>query len=405
MKYVLISSWCKRGSTGKIVYNLFNHIKSEGHEVYFFHGKLDDTDEENIIRITSEAGLRVHGALARITGLQGCFSNSETKTLIQRIDEINPDYVYLFNLHGYYVNEFKLLNYLKKRRQKTIYMLFDEYPYLGKCCFSEGCEKFKVVCEKCPKVKDYPKSLFFDQSKVLFQKKQKAYDGWTNLHFAGVKYIEERAAESALAKNIPFHTFNMGIDLETTYYPRKYDNVQKLYNIPDGKKYIMTVGFSSDSRKGIDKYIEIARKCEKIVDTIFIHIGYDKEIDSDLPSNFFPIKYVGNQQEMAEFYAMADLYVSTSSGEAMSNACLEALACGTPIAGFNVSGMSYLAPSPIGTYIEYGDLDSFSNMIKELSKKEPQVVLTCRKYAEENYNLKDFMRNLYDVSNCWEDMK
>ena len=384
MKYVLINSWCKRGSTGKIVYNLFNHIKSEGHEVYFFHGKLDDTDEENIIRITSEAGLRVHGALARITGLQGCFSNSETKTLIRRIEEINPDYVYLFNLHGYYVNEFKLLNYLKKRRQKTIYMLFDEYPYLGKCCFSEGCEKFKTECNKCPKVRDYPKSLLFDRSNYLFQQKKAAYDGWKELHFAGVKYIEECASQSTLAKNIPFHTFNMGIDIKSTYYPRKHTEVQNKFKIPSDKIVVLTVGFSSDKRKGIEKYIELAKRCVSRTDVVFVHVGYDVEICKELPDNYIPIKYVGNQQEMAELYSMADLYITTSSGEAMSNACLEAMACGTPIAGFDVSGMSYLAPNPIGTYIPYGDINSFVEVVEKLKKKTAEGKQQCRKYAEEH---------------------
>lgn len=398
MKYVLIGSWCKRGSTGKIVYNLYNYIKSVGHEVYFFHGKQDDIDDENIIRITSEVGLRVHGVLARITGLQGCFSNLETDKLIRKINEINPDYVYLFNLHGYYINEFKLLNYLKSRHQKTVYMLFDEYPYLGKCCFSEECDKFKSECKNCPKVKDYPKSLFFDKSNYLFNKKMLAYDGWKELHFVGVKFIEERAAQSVLARNIPFHTFNMGIDIDNTYYPREYSNVSAKFNISSEKKVILTVGFSSDKRKGIDKYIEVARKCSTKPDNVFVHVGYDEDICKKLPTNYIPIKYVGNQQEMAEIYSMADLYVTTSSGEAMSNACLEAMACGTPIAGFDVSGMSYLAPTPIGTYVPYGNINSFAEIIAGLEKKTEAIKKHCREYAVEHYNLKDFMKNLYSVS-------
>lgn len=101
---------------------------------------------------------------------------------------------------------------------------------------------------------------------------------------------------------------------------------------------------------------------------------------------------------MACFYTLADAYVTTSSGEAMSNACLESLACGTPIIGFNVSRMSYLAPAPIGTYIPYDNIDSFAEAISNLPKKNDEISTMCRKYAENHYDLKEFMKNLYQIS-------
>jgi len=395
MRYVLIGSWSKIGSTGKIAYNYYSYLKEKGQEVHFFYSRGETNGEKDIIQISDKKNLYLHGALARLTGKQGFFSTKETKKLIEKIKIIKPDCVYLFNLHAYYLNEFLLLDYLKKSGVNTVYMLFDEYPYLGKCCFSEGCEKFKTECKKCPKIHEYPKSLIFDRSNLIFIKKKETYAGWENLHFAGVKYIGEQAKQSALAKNIPFHSFNMGIDLSGLYYPRDTHEIVEKYNIPVNKRIVLTVGFSSDARKGIKKYIEIARKCK---DVLFINIGYDKNICVDPPANFFPIKYVGNQLEMACFYTLADAYVTTSSGEAMSNACLESLACGTPIIGFNVSRMSYLAPAPIGTYIPYDNIDSFAEAISNLPKKNDEISTMCRKYAENHYDLKEFMKNLYQIS-------
>lgn len=396
MKYVLINSWCKVGSTGRIVYDFYKYLIQLGHQAYFFHGREEKQEDENIIRITGKSGIYIHAALARISGLQGYFSTLQTKRLINRINEIKPDYVYLFNLHGYYLNEPLLLDYLKRSGIKTVYMLFDEYPYLGKCCFSKSCMKFTDECNNCPMVKEYPKSEFFDKSKKLFKMKKNAYSGWDKLHFAGVKFIEERAKLSALAKNIPYHTFNMGVDLDNTYYYKSFDGIAAKYGIDTNKKIALNVGFSSDKRKGIDKYIEIARQSGE--DWVFINIGYDKELSDDLPKNFIPIKYVADRNEMSKLYSMADLYVCTSSGEAMSNACIEALGCSTPIAAFDISGAPYLAPSPIGRYVVFDDIEMFSRIIRETGKKNAQIMEQCRSYALENYRDKDFMHNLYLAS-------
>lgn len=396
MKYVLINSWCRKGSTGKIVYNFYSFLKSQGHEALFFHGREQEQEDKSIIRITSKMQVNIHGVLSRITGLQGWFSTSNTKKMIRRIEQFKPDFVYLFNLHGYYLNEKLLLEYLKKSKIKTVYMLFDEYPYLGKCCFSESCNKFENECGSCPLVKEYPKSVFFDTSKKIFNMKKQLYSGWNTLNFAGVEYTRQRAKKSALAKNIPYHSFNMGVDIQTIYSYKPFDEVAEKYGIDTSKKIALTVGFSSDNRKGIDKFIKLASMVGD--EWLFINIGYDKALVENAPENFKGISYVGDQNEMAQFYSMADLYVSTSSGEAMSNACLEALGCSTPIAAFDVSGMSYLAKPPIGRFAKPDDFDELCNIIKNTEKKNEKIKAACREYALTNYTTEDFMKNLLSAS-------
>ncbi|WP_378950807.1 glycosyltransferase [Pelosinus sp. sgz500959] len=395
MKYILINSWCKKGSTGNIVYDFYQYLIQQGHDVYFFHGRESAQDDKNIIRLTSKNAVKVHAGLARVTGLQGFFSNHETNKLINFIDSFEPDYVYLFNLHGYYINEFKLLEYLNLKNQKTVYMLFDEYPYLGKCCFSEDCRKFEIKCSNCPKVRDYPSSLYFDRSELIFNKKKQVYMGWTNLVFTGVEYIQKKAMISALARNIPFIAFDMGVDLDDLYYPRETALVRKKLMIRENCTVVLTVGFSSDKRKGISKFVELSRMFD--VNTVFINIGYDKDVTEDLPSNFIPIKYVADLNEMAEYYSLADVYVTTSSGEAMSNACLEAMGCGTPIVAFDKSGMSYLGLSPNVNLAAYDDLTMMKKLIIACGRKNNLDSTKCREYALKRFRRQDFLLHLYEA--------
>jgi hypothetical protein len=156
----------------------------------------------------------LHIILTRITGFQGIFSYFSTKKLLRLIENFEPDVVHLFNLHGYYLNEFKLLNFLKQNRIKTVYSMLDEYPYMGKCCYSYECEKFETRCNHCPQNKEYPKSLFFDRSARTYEMKKDAYENYSNIIFTGPQWVLNRAMRSSLIGKMNFADIDEFTDIE-----------------------------------------------------------------------------------------------------------------------------------------------------------------------------------------------
>lgn len=392
MKCVLINSWYKQYSTGKLVAAFHEHLVSKGHEVHTYYGRGEVFDDNNVKLISSKASLGVHLALSRITGYQGFFSTSQTRALIREIDEFVPDVVYLFNLHAYYLNEFMLLQYLREKHIKVVYMLFDEYPYLGKCCFAGDCEKFQTKCENCPQVGSYPVSMFFDRSSDIFKKKKELFEGWEELTLAGVEFLRRQASLSAIARDTRFVELDMGVQLITIYYPRETRILREKLGIPDANKVVVTVGPYSDDRKGIKKLVQIAEICKDEPIT-FLNIGFDGEKD-DLPENFIGISYVANQDELATYYSLADVYVMTSSGEGMSLTCMEALGCGTKLIGFDISGTPYSASKEFGTFVPYNDLEAFAEAIRRIEKKTEGSIQRCREYALSRYEISDYVKNL-----------
>lgn len=395
MKCVLINSWYNQYSTGKLVSSFHNYLVSNNHISHVFYGHGEKSNDNNVHIISSKISLYCHSLLCRITGYQGCYSTKNTKKLINEIEIINPDVVYLFNLHAYYLNEFMLLEYLKNKHVKVIYVLFDEYPYLGKCCFSEGCTKYLTECKNCNQKKTYPKSLFFDRSNYFFNRKKEIYKNWEELTFVGVEFLKQQASKSAITKNINFLSVDMGVELEETYYPREVTQLRERLQIQEHKKVVLTVGPYSDERKGISKFYEISKRC-KNDDIIFINIGFDG--DSKLISNnFIGIPYVSNQEELACYYSLADIYAITSSGEGMSLTCMEALGCGTKLLGFDISGTPYSASEEFGTFVKYDDLEAFTKAIKSFDKKTEQSINKCRNYALSRYELSNYLHNLEKI--------
>lgn len=45
--------------------------------------------------------------------------------------------------------------------------MIDEYPYMGKCCYSYDCNQFVSECPKCTQHKSYPPSLFMERPQRL----------------------------------------------------------------------------------------------------------------------------------------------------------------------------------------------------------------------------------------------
>lgn len=395
MNAVLINSWYKEYSTGRLVseFNQFLINKGVSTRVYYGHGT--GTNEDGIYKIATKNDIRVHKMLATVTGLQGCFSTKNTKKIIAEIEKSPPDVVYLFNLHSYYLNEFMLLTYLKLKKIKIVYMLFDEYPYLGKCCFAGSCEKFKTECSLCPQQREHPQSLFFDKSTYLFKKKKEIYKDWENITFVGVQFLYNQAQESTLLKDKYFKVMDMGVDLQGVYYPKNAESIRKRLGISEESKVVITVGPYGDERKGIAKFISIAKILEE-KNIIFINIGFNGG-NIDLPSNFIPVPYVSDIEELSIYYSLADVYALTSSGEAMSLTCMEALGCGTPIVGFDISGTPFSAEGQFGFFVEYDNLQEFAKTIESMPKKNQISINECREYALSRYQISDYLMNLFLV--------
>ena len=120
MKVLLIDVVCKYGSTGKIVYDLYNEINSRGDEAAICYGRGPKIKEKNIYKFGLDFETYLHALLTRFTGFTGCFSYFSTRRLIRFIKKFKPDVVHFHELHAYFLNVNRLLKFLKNYRYPHI---------------------------------------------------------------------------------------------------------------------------------------------------------------------------------------------------------------------------------------------------------------------------------------------
>jgi len=395
MKVLFINTTYNIGSTGKLTHNFLEYLHQNGHDVLciYANGKMPDYGVG--LKLKNTLSRKATILLERLTGKIGSFSPFSTHRACRFIEKYKPDIIYLGNLHGYYINIFTLYKFLKKKNIPCVQIMWDEFSMTGSCAFSFECDKYKSMCMKCPRLKDYPSSWFIDNSTDLFLKKKKAYD-YDRLTFVSVPYIISEAHKSALLSSKKLFPIDEAIDQDNLFFPRNTDKLRKELGIAQGNIVILTVAVYPSERKGCKYFLDAARHLSDNNKFTFVHVGFlgDK---SECPHNYIPIGFVKNQELLAEYYSLADLFVCTSFAETQPNTCLEALSCGTRICGFNISGIPTCADAPFGEYVTPRDVNALAKVIENTSKKTEFSITETRKYAESRFSSNDYNRRLLDV--------
>ena len=401
MKNVAIINNGDRGSTGNISLNLHRELQDRGYKSYFCYGRGDKGNGIDRYRIDSDFELKMHAMMTRITGLQGFYSHNATTRLLRKFDEWNIDTIFVVCIHGYYINEKNLYQYIANHNIRLIHIMIDEYAYTGKCAYRDDCDRYLVGCDNCPHKKDYPSSYLFDGSKRVFESKKSAYNNLTNSVFVGPQFVVEQALSSPLFKNIETAILDEAIDTDL-FRPRNVENLKKSLGVNKDKTVILSVvpydGEKND-RKGGRYFVDLARRFEGDERFIFIHVGYRNKKEEKLPKNFIPIDFINNLDLLAEYFSLGDLFVFPSLLDTMPNACLDALSCGTPLLCFNISGMPYIANDEIGTFVEPRSIDEMARVVNSVQIKTPQIIEKCRGYALSRYNSKDYNDKLIKIAN------
>jgi len=387
MKVLIVNCYGSTHSTGKITTLQYRYLKDMGHEVRVCYRGIREPKMENpdYVAVAEKIEPVVGRLAAWLTGYEGYTHPIATLRLVRYTDKFKPDIVQLNILHGYFINSNEYITYLKEHHYKVCYTMMDEYAYMGKCPFSFQCNQFMTSCKgNCPAKKNYPMSWIFDRSKFIFEGKRKAYAGFKNIVFTGPRWVVERAKSSALLRNCRVEELDEPVDFGKTFYPREADALRKKLGIPKGNKVIVTVAPLSDPRKGGKYVFEVAKKLESHHDITFVYVGCNTTPPFDT-TNLIKVPFVSDQNELATYYSLGDLFVCTSLADTMPNVCIDALGCGTPLAGFAAAGTPYVATPEFGTFTPTCDIDALAKVIEDCPKKDTAQVKATHAYAVRRY--------------------
>ena len=387
MKILIVDVFGAIHSTGKITSLQYAYLKRQGHDVRVCYRGVREPKIANpdFIPVAGHMEPGLGRLLAWFSGYEGYTHPLATRRLVKLTESFHPNIVQLNILHGYFINSNAYLSYLKAHHFKVCYTMMDEYAYMGKCAYAYACQQFLTGCVGgCPERKSYPKSFFFDRSAFIFRAKQKAYSGFRDIVFTGPGWVVGRARSSKLLRDFRIEELDEPVDFGSIFYPRDVHALRARLGIPADHKVIVTVAQMSDPRKGGQYFIQVAERLQKRHDMTFVFVGYDVKQKVQLP-HLITIPYVSSQNELAEYYSLGDLFVCTSLADTMPNVCIDALGCGTPLAGFAEAGTPYVAPPEFGTFTKTYDIEALARVIEATPIKSQERSQSCHQYAVARY--------------------
>ena len=399
-----ISGAINFGAPGRIVEQIGLLSQKNGYECLVAHSTRNENPSQlRHYAMTTRWQEVVHALGAKFLDLHGLLSTAQTRELVERIKDYQPDIIHLHNIHGYFCNFKVLFEYLDSVDTPVVWTLHDCWSFTGRCFHFVGvdCYKWKIGCYDCKAEPSYTVSKYYDRSKELYSLKKRLFSSVKNLTLVPVSDWQAAFLKDSFLKDCNVHTIHNGVDIEK-FRPMNGNRLRDKHKL-DGKFVILGVASPWNTRKGLDDFYRIRTMLPD--EFAIVMVGLTSKQIEKLPDGIIGIARTESQQELAEYYSMADVFVNLTYLDTFPTTNLEALACGTPVVTYRTGGSPEAICDtacekvekagaeyyPTGMVVEQGDVEGMIRCVREL-KSRPISAAVCRQRAEV----------LFDKEKCFE---
>ena len=352
-------------------------------------------------RIGTDWECRLHGLSTRLFDTHGFGSKYGTSEFLKWAEDFKPDLLWLHVIHGYYLNVEMLFQWIKEQPQLQVkWTMHDCWSFTGHCSHfvMTNCQQWKTHCLHCPELREYPSCYGPGAVRRNFDRKRRAFSGVKNMTIlTPCRWLADLVKESFLKEypvEVHYNTIDQSIFKPTPSDFRQRFNLQekhmvlgvssvwdktkglhdfiKLAQMLDGRYALVLVGMPEKLIRSFPKFIPGLRRinpeqepaavyatspeethapCEPAVmmeNSMVIRQGVDALYEaitgckwmerSGAGAKLVCIPRTHNQQELAEIYTAADVFVNPTYEDTYPTVNLEALACGTRVVTYDTGG-------------------------------------------------------------------
>lgn len=316
---------------------------------------------------------------------------SDDRSQFQNICLPRLSRTHLFNLHWIarfidYKSFFRSL----PEQIPIVWTLHDMNPFTGGCHYDNECTKYKTKCGSCPQLGSNNE---YDLSRRIWKRKKQIFGRMNpnRMHIvAPSKWMAKNAKSSQLFQKFSVTIIPYGIDTEV-FSPRDRRLARESLEIPkDAKVVLFVADWISNHRKGFRFITKALKGISNIKNIFLLSIGNGESI-SGLQIPHLNLGHIDNDRILSLIYSAADLFVIPSLQDNLPNTVLEAMACGTPIVGFNVGGIPDMVRQNLtGCVTPPKDVVTLRSTIVQLlqnPQKLKNLSSTCRTIAIQDYSM------------------
>ncbi len=324
--------------------------------------------------------------------------------VLGRLRRLAPDIIHL-----HWVQKGMLsINDWKKLPGPIVWTLHDMWAFTGGDHYACDQQCFTQQCGHCTALGSQRK---YDLSRRIWRQKAAAWEQVPLTLVTPSRWLGEQAQRSSLLGNRPLHVIPNGIDTEL-YRPLPKDQARSLLKLSSDRKWLLLSGLdlNEDPRKGLDLLTETVNQLASRLPNLGLLIAGASWSPRQFPQGL-ECRFLGKLEDdlsLVVAYNAADLVLLPSRQENFSNAMVEAMACGVPVAGFHIGGNpDMIIPGETGVLAPPFDTKALANGIEQLLSR-PEALRQCslqaRKRAIELCSLPQVAQRYYELFASLEDL-
>lgn len=277
-------------------------------------------------------------------------------------------------------------------KRPLVWRLSDIWPFSGGCHYPGTCAGFERVCGSCPQLGSTSED---DLSRSGIRQRENGYRNLDLTIVAPSRWIFDLARRSHLFGSQRIEHIPTGVDL-AVFHPRDRLAARARFNLPAAGRIVAfgALGATMDPRKG---YAHLRTALERLAalsnhELTLVTFG-GAEANRTEQISRFPVYHLGridSQDALASVYSASNLLVAPFLEDNLPNVVLEAIACGTPVAGFAAGGIPDAVKHGINGYLApTGDSDGLACGIAYILDRVDggQLSGNASAFARQNFDL------------------
>ncbi len=224
-------------------------------------------------------------------------------------------------------------------RIPVVWTFHDMNAFTGGCHYSGSCLRYLDTCGSCPLLRpsrgpnDATRRAFVRKRRVLLR-----IDPARLTIVCPSLWLAREAARSPLFRDFPVRVIPSGID-SGEYRPVAREDARRHFGLPASAPIVLFVAESvEDRRKGFRLLLQAIAAIRDIPGLLLVTIG-----GGDVAALRDPVfRHLGPLHDGASMraaYSAADVFAIPSLQDNFPNTVLEAMACATPVVGFDAGGI------------------------------------------------------------------
>ena len=244
------------------------------------------------------------------------------------------DVIYLHWVVGGFLSLGSLERLLKSGK-KIRWMMHDMWPLTGGCHHAFECAAFSENCGHCPCLDEQCQHLASEQ----LARKAEMFQDADIAFIAPSAWLAKKATLSVAIQSHPIAQIPNVLD-EAFVPAEDRERARSEFGLDGSRRWALCFA-SNDPYKGWNLFRDAWNKAA-LPDNCGLVVCGDENLARELarPERIRAISTIRDKNVLARLYSAADFFILPSLAENYPNVAVEALACGTPVLGTNVGGIS-----------------------------------------------------------------